>query len=70
MGNGEIRSEQYNKEKLGEFIVTAGKELNRISNDGAMGENYLIICALALELLDRTLVEGYDFPIEIGRAHV
>ncbi len=65
MGNGEIRSEQYNIEKLGEFIVTAGKELNRISNDGAMGENYLIICALALELLDRTLVEGYDFPIDI-----
>lgn len=65
MKSGEIRAEQYSEEGLGEFIMAAGKELKRISKDGAMGENYLVICALALELLDQVFQEEYGFPIEI-----
>ena len=65
MENGEVRKEQYSEERLEGFIVTAGKELKQISKDGAMGENYLVICALALELLDQVFEEEYGFPIEI-----
>ncbi len=61
-----IPQEQYG-EGLKELIVIIGNELKRISEEGKIGENYLVICAMALELLEKTLGEEYDFPIDINK---
>lgn len=65
MGSEKVLKEQYSKE-LKELIVIIGDELKIISEEGKIGENYLVICALALELIEKTLGAEYDFPIDVN----
>lgn len=44
-----------------------GKELKRIAEDKLLGMDYVNICALALEVLDKGLGENYDFPVNIEK---
>ena len=61
----EKTQELYSKE-LKELIVRIGNKLKNISQEGKIGENYLVICAMALELIEKTLGEEYDFPIDVN----
>lgn len=56
-----------NENEKGKLVKIVGMELKRISEDKNLGIDYVKICVLALEILEKGLGEEYDFPVDIEK---
>ena len=61
-----IDAYENKKTEFGRLIKIVGEELKRISEDKDLGNHYINICVLALEILENVLGEQYSFPIDVS----